>query len=171
MEVESERGLSDKPKNGILGSIDLRSSESVVDLTGQVHQLPCCIKHDGPCPVSQYFKPHKTGVEVEGLAVEEACFRGRKLQGATIPLPEGYCGYVLGKKKNPEKSNTSEAHEGNCWKVAAKFQNIKYWNHDSLPSGNDAFMRCFHWFAVANALHKPVTCDDLASQSTTSERM
>lgn len=32
------------------------------------------------------------GMEVDGLTVEEAYFRGRKLQGATISLPEGYSG-------------------------------------------------------------------------------
>ena len=32
------------------------------------------------------------GVEVEGLRVEEAYFRGRKLQGTTISLPQGFSG-------------------------------------------------------------------------------
>lgn len=46
---------------GTVGSIDLRGGESAVDLTGQIHQLPCCIKYDGPCSVSHYFKPKSTG--------------------------------------------------------------------------------------------------------------
>lgn len=33
-----------------------------------------------------------TGIEVDGLKVEEAHFRGRKLHGATLPLPDGYSG-------------------------------------------------------------------------------
>lgn len=32
------------------------------------------------------------GVEVEDVKVEEAVFRGRKLQGATLALPDGYRG-------------------------------------------------------------------------------
>jgi ribonuclease H2 subunit C len=35
-----------------------------------------------------------TGVEVEGVKVEEAFFRGRKLQGATLTLPDGYRGDI-----------------------------------------------------------------------------
>ena len=31
-------------------------------------------------------------VEVDGLSVNEAYFRGRKLQGTTMPLPQGYSG-------------------------------------------------------------------------------
>lgn len=53
---------------GSIGSINLiRSSEgkdSVVNLSGQVHQLPCCIKYDGPCAVSDYFRPKPTGMHV-----------------------------------------------------------------------------------------------------------
>lgn len=107
---------------GVTGIIALRHRDplSVVDLTDRVHLLPCSIKHDGPCPVSHYFKPKKTGliflkiklslfrfpclcrlllilcrdldVVVDGSSVEEAFFRGRKLQGITVPLPEGYRG-------------------------------------------------------------------------------
>ena len=36
-----------------------------------------------------------TGVEVEGVKVEEAFFRGRKLQGATLTLPDGYRGDIF----------------------------------------------------------------------------
>ncbi|KAJ0770586.1 putative ribonuclease H2, subunit C [Helianthus annuus] len=66
------------------------NSSSAVDLTDQIHQLPCCIKFNGPSPVSHYFKPKSTGVEVDALNVKEAHFRGRKLQGTTVTLPHGY---------------------------------------------------------------------------------
>ncbi|KAI8015630.1 hypothetical protein LOK49_LG05G02503 [Camellia lanceoleosa] len=74
-----------------IGSIDLTVEES--DSGGgsdrSVHQL-LCVKYDGPCSVSHYFKPKPTGMDVEGLKMEEAYFRGRKLQGTTFPLPQGY---------------------------------------------------------------------------------
>ncbi|XP_077210680.1 uncharacterized protein LOC143846145 [Tasmannia lanceolata] len=170
--MEEEEGDSiDGLRNTISGRIDLCTEKPIPDLTGQIHQLPCCIKHDGPSDVSHYFKPKKTGVVVEGLEVEEASFRGRKLQGASIPLPEGYCGFVL-ERMNSGKRKDSEISEenSNCWEARANFQNITYWNHDNLPSNDDAFPRFFHWFSVANALHKPVTADDLASASTRQQR-
>lgn len=34
----------------------------------------------------------RAGVEVDGVKVEEAFFRGRKLQGAALTLPDGYRG-------------------------------------------------------------------------------
>lgn len=51
----------------------------------------------------------------------------------------------------------------NSWEINAKFNSITFWNHDILPSPDDTHMRCFHWFAVAKALHKPVTAEDLVS--------
>ncbi|KGN66902.1 uncharacterized protein C12B10.15c [Cucumis sativus] len=141
---------------------DFGTDPKALDISGKVHQLPCTIKFDGPCPVSHYFKPKSTGIEVDGLNLEEAYFRGRKLQGATISLPEGYSGYVLGKKSKASE----QCDDSSPWQVKAKFDNITYWNHDTLPSQDDTFQRTFHWLTVAQALHKPVTAEDLASAST-----
>lgn len=40
---------------------DFGSDPKALDLSGKIHQLPCTIKFDGPCPVSHYFKPKSTG--------------------------------------------------------------------------------------------------------------
>ena len=42
--------------------------------------------------IFDFFVFYTIGIVVEGLKVEEAFFRGRKLQGTTIHLPEGYSG-------------------------------------------------------------------------------
>ncbi|KAI6703085.1 hypothetical protein NL676_012221 [Syzygium grande] len=151
---------------GSTGTLDLTVPEPPADLSVGVHLLPCTIKHDGPCAVSHYFKPRATGMEADGLAVQEAYFRGRKLQGAAVPLPRGYSGFVIGKKTSGETSG-SEISEGdlNYWEMKAKFGSVTYWNHDCLPSQDDAFLRSFHWIAVAEALHRPVTAEDLATSS------
>ncbi|XVF27249.1 hypothetical protein REPUB_Repub14bG0090400 [Reevesia pubescens] len=149
------------------GSINLsQKDKEKVNLSGQVHHLPCCIKFNGPCSVSHYFKPKSKGMEIDGLAVEEAHFRGRKLQGTTISLPNGYSGFVLG-KNNPGKRKACDGSEGSSdnWEMKAKFDKLTYWNHDSPPSKDDPFLRTFHWFAVAEALHKPVKAEDLAAAS------
>lgn len=53
-------------EKGTQGSIILNGggglgSQEAADLNGQVHLLPCVIKYDGPCSVSDYFKPKSTG--------------------------------------------------------------------------------------------------------------
>ncbi|XP_071725166.1 uncharacterized protein C12B10.15c-like [Rutidosis leptorrhynchoides] len=151
-----------------IGSINLMLKESVPNITNEVHQLPCCIKYDGDACVSHYFKPKPTGVEMDGLKLEEASFRGRKLQGTTIPIPQGYSGLVLGKKSlgnGMRKACDSSEGKGCNWEVKATFEKMTYWNHDSQPSRNDAFLRSFHCLSVAKALHKPVTAEEMVSAS------
>ncbi|RQO98622.2 hypothetical protein POPTR_012G120220v4 [Populus trichocarpa] len=165
-------GLDGNSKAGITGTINQKKSETEVpNLTGKVHLLPCCIKYDGPSAVSHYFKPKPTGVEVEEMKVEEAHFRGRKLQGATLAIPNGYSGFVIGKKSlGKRKSSDMSEQNSNTWEITAKFENITYWNHDSLPSKVDAFVRSLHWLSVAEALHKPAAAEDLASASIALEK-
>ncbi|GAA0147225.1 hypothetical protein LIER_06978 [Lithospermum erythrorhizon] len=146
-------------------SVVSRSESPLEDLSGKVHQLPCCVKYNGSTSVSHYFKHKPTRVEVDGLCVEEAYFRGRKLQGTTVSIPTGYSGYVLG-KKIADKQNNWLDEESSCWEMNAEFKNMTLWNHDILPSKDDAFLRAFHWFPVADALHCPVSIEDLESAST-----
>ncbi|KAG6398154.1 hypothetical protein SASPL_139609 [Salvia splendens] len=157
-------------------AVDLSRGGAAADLTGKVHQLPCCIKHDGPTPVSHYIKPKPTAqrfdasiveMEVDGLKVEEAHFRGRKLHGTTVALPRGYSGFILGKKGHDQGNNGTNSQ---CWETAATFEDITIWTHDAIPSKDDAFLRAFHWFTAANAdslcklqLHQTVTAEDLES--------
>ncbi|KAF3322502.1 ribonuclease H2 subunit C isoform X2 [Carex littledalei] len=160
-----EKETSASETAGVTGTVDLvsRDESPVVDLTDRVHLLPCSVKHNGPSPVSDYFKPRKTDVEVEGMNVQEAFFRGRRLHGTTVPIPDGYSGYVLekpqvGKRKKLQNSDG----ESNCWQSRGQFGNITYWNHDNMPSSDDAVLRSFHWFPISDALHKKVTPEEMA---------
>ncbi|KAI4977906.1 ribonuclease H2 subunit C [Hordeum vulgare subsp. vulgare] len=150
------------PAAAAAAGVDL--SPAATDL-GRVHLLPCGIRHNSAAAVSDYFKPRDTDVEVDGVKVEEAFFRGRNLQGATVALPDGYRGYVLEKKKNEEKDAQGMDEEASNFVSRAEFQNITYWNHDTMPSAEDPLPRCFHWLAIANAMHKPVTAEDMANMS------
>ncbi|KAF0919421.1 hypothetical protein E2562_029453 [Oryza meyeriana var. granulata] len=147
--------------SGVTAAVDM--SPAAADL-GRVHLLPCGIRQKGAAAVSDYFKPKDTGVEVERVRVEEAFFRGRKLQGATIALPDGYRGYILEKRSGGKDMQKLEG-EVSSFKSRAEFQNITYWNHDTTPSAEDPLPRCFHLLTVANAMHKPVTAEEMANMS------
>ncbi|CAH2080222.1 unnamed protein product [Thlaspi arvense] len=166
----------------------------IEDLSNHVHHLPCCIRFDGPAQVSHCFKSKSIAreilescssvdIEIDGVRIEEAHFRGRKLQGATISLPSGYSvprncvlvthitsGYILGQGGNPNANGkrrafSSSTEEDPCCEVKAKFEKLTHWNHDSFPSKDDIFLRSFHWFSIAEALHKPVKVEDLVAVS------
>ncbi|KAK7844633.1 uncharacterized protein LOC111993128 isoform X1 [Quercus suber] len=161
METQTEINLSVKEEE--------EEGLKIEDLSGKVHQLPCSVKYNGPSSVSQYFKPKPTPT----TGIQESFFRGRNLLGTTLPIPHPYSGFVIGKKSFVKRkaSDMSEEKNSSCWEVKAKFQNLTYWNHDTLPSHDDAFSRSFHWLSVAEALHKPVTAEDLVSASMALKKM
>ncbi|KAH9289676.1 hypothetical protein KI387_033793, partial [Taxus chinensis] len=167
MDGFTESGCS-VSSTGVSGII--RISDGCIDLTEKLHQLPCVIKYNGQCPVSDYFQPEITGVVVDELELKESSFRGRKLARATLAISGSYCGFVLGKMKPEDHNGVSKAsnlEEGgvDSWKATASFDNITYWNHDNLPSESDTFNCCFHWFPVANAIHKPITAAEIATET------
>ncbi|KAI8029699.1 hypothetical protein LOK49_LG01G01223 [Camellia lanceoleosa] len=154
-----------------VGSIDLSRGgnlTAVVDLTGQVHQLPCCVKYDGSCSVAHYFKPKPTGTS---LSLSLSIYIYMCVCVCVFMFIYGlYCCFVLGKKSADKRKTSDKCEENsNCWEMNANFQSITFWNHDNLPSQDDAFLRSLHWLTVANALHQPVTAEDLESASTTQE--
>ncbi|RZC28567.1 hypothetical protein D0Y65_000511 [Glycine soja] len=87
-------------------TIDLKGDSK--DLSGRVHQLPYCVKHDSPALFSTISNPNtKVLGEDEGLLLQEAHFRGRLLQGTTLPLPHDYSGFVLSKRSPPTSDENS----------------------------------------------------------------
>lgn len=54
-----------------------------------VHVLPCHIAHDGPAKVDVHFKPR---VDSDDASLSTATFRGRKLRGRKVALPDDYRG-------------------------------------------------------------------------------
>ena len=70
--------------------------------------LPCSIKHNGPIPTSPRYWAPKT--EEDGTST--AYFRGRKLRGRTVKVPEGYEGVVLQKTDQTLSSQTKQPSGG-----------------------------------------------------------
>lgn len=82
----------------------------------------------------------------------EAYFRGRKLKGKKLPVPEGYRGVVVREKKGGdlEKSRIEDEEEEEDGKEVqmvgtleevAKFEEVIIWDHEAIPSGDDAFVK------------------------------
>ncbi|CAA6658067.1 unnamed protein product [Spirodela intermedia] len=87
------------------------------------------------------------GCEAVGL-VGISCEGGRKLQGASIPLPDGF----HFEQRRETGGGGGGGSSSNLWVSRGQFKNLTYWNHDSLPSSDDPLLRCFHWFSVADAV-------------------
>jgi ribonuclease H2 subunit C len=125
--------------------------------------LPCAIKHNGPVSAAErYWNP---STEQDGTTT--SFFRGRKLRGKKIALPEGYEGAVLQKtdKKVIAKpsmpipgdedgaDNAPKEIETLVMDQHARFEEIMIWEHEAVPEGTDVYVKGIEeWIGFAEAV-------------------
>lgn len=126
--------------------------------------LPCRIHHEGPVDASpRYWAPERAK---DGNL--ESYFRGRKLRGQELDLPQGYRGVIVkevGKEtclQNRDKGELDgeegeeEQEEATLLKEVGSFEKIVVWNHESMVNGDDAFVKgVSEWIDFAEAMHAP----------------
>lgn len=99
----------------------------------EVNLLPCNIKYDGPAPVESYF------IQIKDPLTNELTsnFRGRKLIGKEIELPEDINGYVL------------ESFNKNNINIHSNFKKLTIWEHDIKPD-TQIILNSIDWFDIAD---------------------
>mmetsp|Transcript_2374 Transcript_2374/g.5475 ORF Transcript_2374/g.5475 Transcript_2374/m.5475 type:complete len:150 (+) Transcript_2374:111-560(+) len=120
----------------------------------KVMHMPCKIHHDGAADVSAYFRSAEGKLkaasilddEGNAVSVQEATFRGRKLMGAELALPEGAEGFVLEEEHDADMTSSH-------WDCHAVFDKIVYWNYDRMPNDLDEARRWADWLDVSKAVH------------------
>ncbi|CZT15502.1 uncharacterized protein RCC_01358 [Ramularia collo-cygni] len=135
--------------------------------------LPCKITHSGPIPASsRHWNPQSSTTTTSSTsspnnsATQTAYFRGRKLQGRKIPLPEGYEGKVLFKTdillpRAPQERENGEDEEDEEVPVEvkqaeqmARFEEIVVWGHEALPGDEDVYVQGLEeWVGFAERIH------------------
>lgn len=126
--------------------------------------LPCSIKHNGATSVSTR---HWTET-VNDDDSRTAYFRGRKLAGTVVDVPEGYQGVLLlstaeklptraptgvqpdyAEVDQPAQLDTSILQQEAC------FDSIKLWGHEAVPSKENEHSRAIEeWIAFAEAVSR-----------------
>ena len=132
-----------------------------------IHVLPCHVAYDGPSKVSQCFKPR---IDPADQTISTGSFRGRKLRGRTIPLPNNYSGIKLigvaysGHVFRPGDSSTrfdqrkygdeEDEVETTNWDGGERFDSITVWEHQALPeSKEDHWIRGIEeWITISDAV-------------------
>ncbi|KAI5820643.1 ribonuclease H2, subunit C [Pyronema omphalodes] len=123
-----------------------------------VNLLPCNILHNGPVAAT---KKHWDPKMEEGKCT--AYFRGRKLEGRNIQLPEGVVGAILETTTDaisPENENEDEDDEEEAVakeiKTLATFDKITVWGHGQVPeSGDGGVVRSIEeWITFAGKIHQ-----------------
>ncbi|KAL8728180.1 MAG: hypothetical protein Q9166_005574 [cf. Caloplaca sp. 2 TL-2023] len=131
--------------------------------------LPCRIHHDGPVNASnRYWAPQPVNDENP-----EAYFRGRKLKGRELMLPETRRGLVVkeGAKENvphrrsverlrrsleDDEDGDDEKEEVKVIEEVADFYHFIVWGQEAVVDGNDAFVKGVEeWIKFAEAVGPP----------------
>jgi len=133
--------------------------------------LPCAIKHNGPVSAAErYWNP---STEQDGTTT--SFFRGRKLRGKKVALPEGYEGVVLQKTDKkvvaklslPIPGNDDGADdvaapkeiEASIMDQHAKFEEIMVWEHEAVPEDTDVYVKGIEeWIGFAEAVCAWLVC-------------
>ncbi|KAI9705532.1 MAG: 3'-5' exonuclease [Candelina mexicana] len=139
--------------------------------------LPCRIDHNGPVNASErYWAPTKD-CKVDDK--ETSYFRGRKLHGRSVKIPEGYQGIVVtttehqlsdnGNRnrlsdvtskdvrlcEDDEEGDKLETQDTKVLEENASFDEIVVWGHEAVPeTENDPYLRSLdEWIAFAETMH------------------
>jgi ribonuclease H2 subunit C len=153
--------------------IELRTSPGQKEVV--THVLPCQIAHDGPAKVDAHFKPR---VDADDASLSTATFRGRKLRGRKVALPDNYRGilalmrlliegFVLqpvdplvdtgrgdyGAVEDDEEDD-EEGVKKVTWESTETFDGLTVWEHHGLPDEKqDHWIRAVQeWVVMANAV-------------------
>ena len=95
----------------------------------------------------------------------ESYFRGRKLKGQEVDLPQGYRGVIVkeagketclqsyDKEDFDGEEGEEEQEEATLLKEVGSFEKIVVWNHESMVNGDDAFVKgVSEWIDFAEAV-------------------
>ncbi|KAM4055687.1 ribonuclease h2 non-catalytic subunit [Hirsutella rhossiliensis] len=119
--------------------------------------LPCRLHHTGSAaPVSEYWTP----IQADD-STSIAYFRGRKLRGRTLPLPDDYQGVVVERKSQEQANKQSHPQEHDqqgaggvetdTLQVTTRFDKVLVWSHEaSTDPATDPYVRGMdEWLQVA----------------------
>ncbi|OJJ30653.1 hypothetical protein ASPWEDRAFT_32816 [Aspergillus wentii DTO 134E9] len=127
--------------------------------------LPCRIHYDGPVEsLERHWTPKSD--EKDG-DVHTSHFRGRRLRGRRVAIPEGYKGIIAtptecllpSSQKNNDLSTDDvvEVEPEEPVKILeqqASFDDFVVWGHEVAPAADDRFVKGVEeWIKLAEAIH------------------
>ncbi|KAL4885314.1 ribonuclease H2 non-catalytic subunit-domain-containing protein [Aspergillus karnatakaensis] len=132
--------------------------------------LPCRIHHEGPVKsLDRYWTP---STDEKDKDLQTAYFRGRKLRGRRVQIPEGFEGVVAmhTDREIPSTDNANMTDEGEqdepikILEKQATFADYVVWGHEAIPAADDSFVKGVEeWVKFAEAMH---TENDAGKKST-----
>ncbi|RAL12154.1 ribonuclease H2 subunit C [Aspergillus homomorphus CBS 101889] len=124
--------------------------------------LPCKVHYDGPFKkLDRFWTPRP---DEQDKDVQIAYFRGRRLKGRRVAVPEGYEGVIakstdrtLPRSRRKIEAEVEEVEPEEPVRILEKqgtFKEYTVWGHELVPAADDAFVRGVEeWIRLAEAMH------------------
>jgi hypothetical protein len=129
-----------------LETVRERFATAATTATDDTGTTPTTTEDSPGSPSSSESAPAPSNVGATPETVLQSTFRGRRLKGRKIELPEDYVGVVL---KQGRATHSDEQHK--TWEPLLKFDAFTYWNMDQLPSKNDPVVQVSRWDGGASS--------------------
>lgn len=129
-----------------LETVRERFATAATTATDDTGTTPTTTEDSPNSPSSSESAPAPSNVGATPETVLQSTFRGRRLKGRKIELPEDYVGVVL---KQGRATHSDEQHK--TWEPLLKFDAFTYWNMDQLPSKNDPVVQVSRWDGGASS--------------------
>ncbi|KAF3218069.1 hypothetical protein TWF679_001479 [Orbilia oligospora] len=133
--------------------ISIKSSSNAPEAKANI--IPCRIKYTGPASSSrQLWNPtSQTSTDPTPVETHTSYFRGRRLVGTKLVVPDGYQGRVLSSpnsssapltsnqkrevlyQDDDEQSDEADTEESTQWTTSASFSDIMVWGHEMVVDG------------------------------------
>lgn len=96
--------------------------------------------------------------DTNNITLYESTFRGRRLLGRRVPVPDGYAGHIIALTPDVEMEVGVEAEERpsrNQLVELAQFDELLVWGHDQVPEeGSDPVVKSLsEWVAFAGRVN------------------
>ncbi|KAJ5432359.1 uncharacterized protein N7458_011515 [Penicillium daleae] len=134
----------------------IASAEETTKFTPNI--LPCRIHHDGPIESTDRFWIPQTDEKGTHHSIshdnkQTAYFRGRRLRGRRVAIPEGYQGVIatpterlLPASQRPhndtaEDGETEPEEPVKVLEAQGTFDELMVWGHEILPAADDTFVK------------------------------
>lgn len=122
--------------------------------TLEANLLPVHIKYTGPANTKDYFTPTKAYDEVANTT--SAYFRGCKLVGNEVKLPENSTAYIMNKHETMESApETPQGYRTvNNYVPEAQFKLFKVYGQDTPIPLNSQWFLMSEWNDISDIIHE-----------------
>ncbi|KAK5583457.1 hypothetical protein RB653_005052 [Dictyostelium firmibasis] len=131
-----------------------------------LQRLPFNIGYNGFAKVSNYFKvTEKSGpIPTDDKKYLYSTFRGIQIIGEKMKVPNGFDGYIFRDENEQDDSCNRQ------WETISKFNELTYWNRETIPSDFDKQIQAFKSLNILSMVNKEITEEDIKNEIKSSKK-